>query len=142
MHFGAQLTPFNEISIGDTAEFEVTIDERMHNSFKELFSDFSPIHCDDVFCANTKFGKKIGYGFMLTGLLSRFYGEFLPGGNSICIMQEAKFIQPFFVGDRLRVFGKVVCKIESTRFIEIINEIYRSDGVRVFEGRGIVQTIM
>ncbi|MEK6868888.1 MAG: MaoC/PaaZ C-terminal domain-containing protein, partial [Nanoarchaeota archaeon] len=77
--------PFSGIKIGDKAEFEVTIDENMHNNFSKISGDYSPIHCDDIFSEKTKFGRKIGYAFLLTSFLSRLYGEYLPGGSSVCI---------------------------------------------------------
>ena len=136
-----QAKPFSDIGIGDKAEFEVEINEQIHDSFAELFGDLSPIHCDDKFCSGTKFKKRIGYGFMLTGFLSRLYGEYLPGGSSICIKQDAKFIKPFFIGDKIRIVGKVVNKIESTQLLEINTEMYRNGKELVFKGLGVVQVL-
>jgi len=132
---------FSEINAGDKAEFEVSIDEKIHNSFSELVGDFSPVHCDDEFCSKTKFKKKIGYAFMLTGFLSRLYGEYLPGGSSICIKQSADFLKPFFIGDKIKVIGEVINKVESTQFVEIKSEMFRNDGECIFRGNGIVQIL-
>ena len=132
---------FSEIKIGDKAQFEVEINEETHASFAKLFGDFSPIHCDDKFCSKTKFKRKIGYGFMLTGFLSRLYGEYLPGGSSICIRQDAKFIRPFFIGDKIKIVGKVVSKMKSTNLVEIAVEMHRNGKELVFKGTGIVQVL-
>jgi len=67
----------------------------MLDAFAALSGDYSPIHCDEQFCSKTRFKKRIGYAFLLTGFLSKLYGEHLPGGSSICIKQESKFIKPF-----------------------------------------------
>lgn len=136
-----QAKSFLEISIGDKAQFEVKINEESHVSFAKLFDDFSPIHCDDKFCSKTKFKRRIGYGFMLTGFLSRLYGEYLPGGSSICIKQDARFVKPFFIGDKIKIVGKVVNKMESTHLIEISTEMYRNGKELVFKGTGIVQVL-
>ncbi|MBS3105523.1 hypothetical protein J4234_04655 [Candidatus Woesearchaeota archaeon] len=136
-----QARSFSDIKIGDKAQFEVEINEESHASFAKLFGDFSPIHCDDKFCSKTKFKRKIGYGFMLTGFLSRLYGEYLPGGSSICIKQDAKFIKPFFIGDKIKIVGKVVNNIKSTNLIEINIEMYRNGKELVFKGAGIVQVL-
>ena len=132
---------FSDIAIGDKAQFEVIVGEKMHDAFSRLFGDFSPVHCDDKFCLRTKFKKKIGYAFLLTGFLSKLYGEYLPGGSSICIKQDAKFIKPFFIGNRITVLGEVVSKIESTRFVEIKSEMCRDGKECVFRGNGIVQVL-
>lgn len=132
---------FSKIKIGDKAEFDIIIDEKMHESFADLFADLSPIHCDPEFCKKTKFGKRLGYGFMLTGLLSRLYGEYLPGGSSICIKQDANFIKPFFIGDKIKVVAEVANKVESTKFIEIKTNMYRDGQECIFRGTGTVQVL-
>jgi len=136
-----QAKSFSDIKVGDKAQFEVIVDEEMHDDCSRLFGDFSPIHRNDKFCLRTKFKKKIGFAFLLTGFLSRLYGEYLPGGSSICIKQDAKFIKPFFIGDRITILGEVVSKIKSTRFVEIKSEMYRGKKECVFRGNGVVQIL-
>jgi 3-hydroxybutyryl-CoA dehydratase len=131
---------FSEINIGDSAEFEVVIDEKMHKEFSNLSGDNSPIHCDDDFSKKTLFGKKIGYAFLLTSFLSRLYGHYLPGGSSVCFKQEASFIKPYYIGDTLNISGKVVDKIESTRFVIIESRVFRKDEC-LFKGTGTVQVL-
>ena len=132
---------FSGLKVGDKAEFEVTIDGNMHNNFSKISGDYSPIHCDDAFSEKTKFGRKIGYAFLLTSLLSRLYGEYLPGGSSVCIKQSASFIKPYFIGDKIKVAGEVVNKTESTKFIEIKSEMYRNNKECIFRGNGTVQIL-
>lgn len=133
---------FSTINVGDRASFDVLADEITHQKFMNLSGDDSPIHADDEFCVRSKFNRRIGYAFFLTALLSRFYGKYLPGGSSVCIRQEASFIKPFFPGDRLIVVGTVTHKIESTRFVEIETQIYRSNQELIFRGQGTVQIII
>lgn len=132
---------FSAIKTGDYASFEVHYDEKIHKRFSDLSGDKSPIHCDEAFSSKTKFRKRIGYAFFLTSLVSRLYGQHLPGGTSICIKQEAKFMKPYFIGDMLKVIGKVVGKTGSTKFVEIETEIYRNRKEIVFKGNGIVQVV-
>lgn len=132
---------FDEIEIGDEAEFTVKISEEMHEAFSEIVGDFSPIHTDSKFVSGTRYENKIGFGFLLEGFLSRLYGEYLPGGSSICIKQEAKFIKPYYVGDEIRIKGRVTKKIESTKFVEIYTEMYRQKDECIFKGNGLVQVL-
>lgn len=134
--------PFDKIEIGDRAEFEVEVDEALHRSFSELVGDHSPIHTNREFSSKTNFKQRIGYAFLLTGFLSRLYGEYLPGGSSVCLSQEVKFPRPFFVGDKLKVVGEVVRKSKATNLVEIKSEIFRNGGERVLQGLGIVQIII
>jgi len=132
---------FAEIHIGQSAGFEVVVTEKSHQKFSELFGDYSPIHTQEGFASSTPFKRRIGYAFFLTGLLSRLYGEYLPGGSSICIKQETKFRKPFFIGDTITVTGTVEKKISSTRFVVIKSEMLRNGGELVFEGSGTVQVL-
>ncbi|HLC50565.1 MAG TPA: MaoC/PaaZ C-terminal domain-containing protein [Candidatus Nanoarchaeia archaeon] len=133
---------FSEINVGDGASFTVKIDEKLHNAFSNVSGDKSPIHCNEKFSSKTKFEKRIGYAFLLTSFVSRLYGEYLPGGTSVCIKQDAKFVKPYFIGDELKVIGKVIGKMESTKFVEIKTEIYRNKNELIFRGNGIVQVIL
>jgi len=132
---------FSKIEIGETSEFEIVIDEDIHNRFSKISGDFSPIHCDKEFSEKSQFKKRIGYAFLLTSFLSKLYGEYLPGGSSICIKQDSKFIKPFFIGDTIKIKGEVTNKIESTKFVEIKTMMYRNDSELIFRGNGVVQII-
>lgn len=132
---------FAEINVGDSAEFDVHVDEKTHEKFAKLVADFSPIHSNDEFSSKTTFKRRIGYAFLLTGFLSRLYGEHLPGGSSVCIKQEARFTKPYYPGDTLKIRGVVVRKVNSTKFVEIKSEAFRNGKEKIFEGLGLVQII-
>lgn len=138
---GYEERDFEDINIGDEVQFEEPISLERHIAFRNLFGDCSPIHNDDEFCKETKFQRVIGYGFMLNGFLSKLYGEYLPGGSSICIKQEANFRKAFYIGDKIKVVGKVIDKIESTKFIVIETKMYRDEKECIFSGKGTVQII-
>ncbi len=130
---------FKEIQVGDVVSFDLIVDEAMHSKFAELSGDFSPVHSSDAFCSETKFKKRIGYAFLLTSLLSRLYGEYLPGGSSVCIKQEARFIKPYYIGDKITVIAEVSDKTEATGFVEIKTKMLSNDSECVFKGLGLVQ---
>ncbi len=132
---------FDELQPGDAVEFSVTISPADHEAFKHLTGDDSPIHQSPDFARSTVFERPIGYGFHLSSLLSRLYGMLLPGGSSICIRQDSQFIKPFFPGDTIRVQAKVTKKIQSTKFVEVTSEMFRSSSECVFRGVGIVQVL-
>ncbi|NMC05033.1 MAG: hypothetical protein GYA24_07480 [Candidatus Lokiarchaeota archaeon] len=132
---------FDDIQVGHREEFTEKITLDRHRAFSELFEDFSPVHVDEGYCKQTSFGKIIGYGFMLTGFLSKLYGEYLPGGNSICLKQESRFIKPFYIGDEISIAGEVMSKTASTRVVEIKTEMRRNGDELIFKGVGTVQIL-
>ena len=46
---------FDEIDIGLTKEFQITITESMVNNFANISGDFSPIHIDEEYAKSTIF---------------------------------------------------------------------------------------
>ena len=50
---------FDQIEIGLTKEFNVTITQSLVDNFAKISGDFSPIHMNDEFAKSTKFGKRI-----------------------------------------------------------------------------------
>lgn len=132
---------FEEINLGKTATFSQKITPKVHSLFTSLSGDSSPIHTDKSFCSNTMFKTNIGYAFFLNILLSKMYGEYLPGGSSICIKQDSNFIKPYFINDEITVTSEVVEKITSTKFIHIQTKIFRNQKEHIYKGLGIVQII-
>ncbi len=132
---------FDQVEVGRSAEFQIEITERLHDSFSQLSGDMSPIHTDESFSGSTKFEHRIGYAFLLASFLSRLYGQYLPGGTSICIKQDLKFKKPFYIGDAIRVRGEVTNKVESTRFLYIKSTMTRQNGDVILEGEGIVWVV-
>lgn len=132
---------FDNINIGDKAEFSVTLTEELHNSFKTLSGDNSAIHTSESFASETKFGKTIGYAGFLHALLSRMYGEYLPGGTSVCIKQSASYPNPFYIGETLKVSSEIISKSEATKFVDIKTEITNGLGKKYFFGTGTVMVL-
>lgn len=132
---------FDEISIGDKVKFDILIDEKSHNDFSRLSGDFSPIHCNEEFAESTIFKHRIAYAFLLNSYLSQLYGMYLPGGTSICLKQESKFIRPVYIGQKILVEAEVLSKSDSTKMLEIKTEMRNEENQKVFEGKGTVQLL-
>ena len=90
---------FDEINIGLTKEFQVTITESMVKNFADISGDFSPIHMDDNYAKSTTFGKKVVHGMLLASFLSRVDGMYLPGKHGLYFSQNIEFRNPCFIGD-------------------------------------------
>ena len=132
--------PFDQIKIGDTAEFDIVIDDSLHNAFSTMVQDHSSIHVDDSFAKKNKFSKKIGYAFLLTSFLSQLYGEHLPGGSSICLKQESNFIKPYYIGEAITIKAEVIEKVKSTRLVTIKTTMLSGKDI-IFKGNGIVKVL-
>ena len=76
---------FEQIEIGLSVEFLVTISESMVDDFAKVSGDFSPIHMDDKYAKSTSFGKRVVHGMLLGSFLSRVDGMYLPGSTVIAM---------------------------------------------------------
>ncbi len=134
-------TSFDQIAVGDTASFSVTITEEMHEAFAKISGDTSPIHTDDNFAQKNGYERKIGYAFHISSLLSQVYGMHLPGGSSVCLKQETSFPNSWYPGDTISIEAEVVRKIMSTQILEIQVEMKRQSGAVVLRGTGTVKLL-
>lgn len=92
--------------VGDTREVVVQITEKMVQQFAELSGDFNPIHMDEEYAKNTRFGRRIAHGMISGAIISRTLAmELGPGG--IYMSQTLKFMSPIFIGDTVRVLLRV-----------------------------------
>ena len=131
-----------KLKIGDSAKFGVLIDKKVHESFRKLSGDNSLVHTEDLFAKNVGFKEKIAYGFNVSAYLSRFYGEFLPGGSSICLQQELKFLKPIYLNDKIIIKGEIININKNQKVVTIKNEIANSAGKICLSGKGFVKIIL
>lgn len=106
---------FEEISVGQTAAFERTINDRDLQLFAEITGDFNPLHFDDEYARQTQFGGRIIPGLLTASFLSRLIGMMLPGRQALYLSQDFKFIKPVYIGDRLTITGTVIEKLPGSK---------------------------
>jgi len=125
---------FDEIKVGVIQNFEVVIDEGLTKNFANVSGDFNPLHMNEQYAKETKFGKKVVHGMLLASFFSRLIGMYLPGKNALYFSQNLKFVGPCFIGDKVTVRGEVIDKSEATRIIELKTSIKNQEGKSLIEG--------
>ena len=128
---------FDEIDIGLTKEFQITITESMVNNFATISGDFSPIHIDEEYAKSTIFQKRIVHG-MLLAFLSRMQGMYLPGKHALYFSQNLEFHNPCFINDKIKISGIVIDKSESTKILKIESKITNQNDKLLLHGIGKV----
>jgi acyl dehydratase len=110
-----------KIKPGDTASLSKTISDSDIRAFAEVSGDHNPLHLDESFAQQTRFGKRIAHGMLSASLISAVIANELPGQGSIYLGQTLQFVAPVFVGDtveaRVTVTGiredKQIIKLET-----------------------------
>lgn len=126
---------YDDISVGQEAEFSRVVTDEMMNWFRALSGDENPLHKDVQFAKEYKFGRILAFGMLSASLYSALAGVYLPG--KFCLLQgvHADFLSPVFIGDTLTVNGKLVEKNDSVRQLVIKAAIRNQYGKKVGRAR-------
>jgi len=125
---------FNEIKVGLIHNFEVIIDKELIEKFANISGDFNPLHMDEQYAKETKFGKRVVHGMLLASFFSRLVGMYLPGKNAIYFSQNLNFVGPCYIGDKVTVQGEIIDKSEATKIIKLKTSIKNQEGISLVEG--------
>ena len=129
---------FDEIEIGLTKQFQITITESMVDNFAKLTGDFSPIHMDEDYASTTTFQKRVVHGMLLASFLSKIDGMYLPGKHALYFSQSLDFRHPCFLGDTITISSVVIDKSSSTKILKIESKIANQDRKILLSGIGRV----
>src|SRR5678816_2878331 len=84
---------------GDTASLSKTIGDEDIRAFADASGDHNPLHLDEEFAKQTRFGRRIAHGMLSASLISAVIANELPGEGSIYLGQTLQFVAPVFLND-------------------------------------------
>lgn len=96
-------TPFEQLTIGQTASLTRTLTEDDLILFAKVSGDTNPVHLDEEYAAGTQFGGRIAHGMWTASIISCALATKLPGPGGIYLGQELSFLRPVMVGDTITV---------------------------------------
>ena len=98
---------FDEIKVGLEEHVIISVDADKVDKFIEISGDTNPLHTNAKYSKSKGFLDKIVHGMLTSSFYSTLVGIYLPG--KYCILQgiDVQFLKPVFIGDKLKVFGKV-----------------------------------
>ena len=125
---------FDEIEIGQRAEFRRDVSEQDLQMFAAVSGDVNPLHLDPEFAASTPFGERIAHGMLSGAFISAALAMVLPGPGTIYLGQELRFRKPVHIGDIVTVTLEVTEKKDRRRQVTLACEVANQDGVKVVTG--------
>lgn len=96
------------IKIGDEASFSKTMTEFDVYSFAGITGDFNPVHTNRIAAENSRFGRQICHGMLVSSFISTVLGMRCPGPGTIYLEQSMRFEKPVYIGDTITAKVKVV----------------------------------
>ncbi len=121
-------------TIGESATRSLTLTSDHVRTFAELTGDYNPLHFDEGFAAQTKFGRLVVQGGLTTGLLHALVAMDLPGPGTVFLSQNWKFTAPVFIDDTITAEAKVLSVHASKPVTQLGIRVTRQDGEVVLEG--------
>jgi acyl dehydratase len=123
-----------DFEVGQSAQVTRTFTDEDVRRFVKITGDSNPLHVDDRFAAETRFGRRIVHGMLTASLFSTLAGMLLPGTGAIYRSQTLRFLRPVYVGDTVTAHFVVRSIDRSRHRLEIESWIENAAGERVVEG--------
>lgn len=128
---------FEELKVGDVAEFGKTITEADVLMFAAACGDTNPVHFNQAYAETTPFKTRIAHGMLTASLISTILGTKLPGEGTIYLSQSAKFKAPVKLGETVMARATVVALDEAKKRVTLATQCLVGDKV-VMEGESLV----
>jgi len=129
---------FEEIEVGQSAEFTKSISDEDVMSFAKITGDFNPVHVDEVTASSSQFGGRIAHGMLTAGLISAALAGKLPGPGSVYLSQTLRFTGPVRIGDTVTATVQVIEIVAAKRRVKLSTVCSNQRGEKVIEGEALV----
>lgn len=123
-----------KLQVGQKASRSITLTEEHVQKYSEISGDYNPLHYDETFAAQTRFGRLVVQGGLTTGLLHALVAMDLPGPGTVFLSQDWKFTAPVFIGDTITAEAEVASLHPAKPVTQLRFKIRRQDGELVLEG--------
>jgi 3-hydroxybutyryl-CoA dehydratase len=129
---------FEEIEVGQSAEFTKSISDEDVMSFAKITGDFNPVHVDEVAASSSQFGGRIAHGMLTAGLISAALAGKLPGPGSVYLSQTLRFTAPVRIGDIVTATVQVIEIAAAKRRVKLSTVCTNQRGEKVIDGEALV----
>ena len=125
------------LKVGSSYIKTVVADEQTIEKIAEVSGDKNPIHLNQAYAEQSKFGKRIAHGLFCINAISMIIGNYLPGNGTVLLSQNFQYKKPVYIDDRIEVTVSVAnCISENKCTVRTICKNQRDD--IVLDGESVV----
>ena len=128
---------FEDLQVGQKATLSKTITEADIVMYAAVSLDTNPLHLDEDFAGQTRFGGRIAHGMLSAGLISAVLGTRLPGPGAIYLSQSLTFRAAVRIGDTVRAVVEITSLNPSRKSATLHTRCLVKEDV-VIDGEAIV----
>ncbi|MBI4708596.1 MAG: MaoC family dehydratase [Candidatus Portnoybacteria bacterium] len=133
---------YDQLLIGQKAEFDFLINGEVIADFVKLSGDANPIHTDPEYASETKFKYPVAHGMIAGMLFSRLIGMELPGKYSLYLSQSLNFHRPMLSGQQILVSGIILHKNDAFHTIALSTKIIdKSSEDLLVDGQALIRVL-
>ena len=131
---------FEDFVLGETFSIPPkTLNDSHFQSFAEITGDAHPIHYDDEYVKNTRFGKRVTHGLLLTAMTAMGASTLSPlveDSMVAFVEQSSRFLKPVLIGDTIVAELEVSELVPKTQtgIVRLISRVKNQNGELVLEG--------
>ncbi|WP_322081074.1 MaoC family dehydratase [Burkholderia sp. BCC1972] len=122
---------------GMNACFSKTLSEHDVLLFASASGDRNPVHLDETYAQQTRFGGRIAHGMLSASVISAAIATHLPGPGSIYLSQDLQFRRPVKLGETVCATVTVKEILASRRRV-VLETCCHVNGHVVVEGTAVV----
>lgn len=111
------MNTYESLTVGESYSVKRVITAEDVRVFAEVTGDDNPIHVDEDYAEQTRFGRPIVHGVFLLGIISKVLGRDFPGHGSVAVSISARFLRPVPVGSEITVEVKIAEKIDRLKHV-------------------------
>ena len=130
-----------DLKIGDTFSISREVTDELIRGFAELSGDHNPIHLDEEFARQTRFGRRIAHGMLSGAFISAVLGYEFKSRKIVYLSQTMKFTAPTYIGDTITTTATVTAIREDKGIVTLETNCTRQGGEVTLRGEAVVMIL-
>ena len=130
-----------KLKVGDQFTTDRTVTDELIRAFAEVSGDYNPIHLDEEFARNTRFGKRIAHGMLSGAFISAVLGNEFKDLKIIYLSQTLKFTAPVFIGDTVTTTATVTNIREDKNIVTCETVCTNQNGEKLVTGESKIMIL-